>query len=272
VPEWNDYWFSGEGEITSYVLTQSRYGEERKGTAVLVFVTEPFSQSAQVKLDNPNSAVDDKVSVLKLNMTKSFPTGIYPYSLMQSVFTPVSINEFPHSLKTSMSGQEWCGQVFQQLNLRDNAYEISQYSYFQSEGDLKKKIDCVFLEDEIWTRLRIQPKSLPIGSFPMIPGSFYTRLMHEPVEPVMVTAKNEKISEKTSAYVVEHSEKERVLRIIYESTFPYRIIEWEEEFVHSPGGKRFTTTAKANKVLKLPYWQKNTNEDLYLRDSLHLPR
>ena len=47
-----DYWYDGKAEITSYALQQARYGELHTGEAVLVFVTEPFSKSKQVKLDD----------------------------------------------------------------------------------------------------------------------------------------------------------------------------------------------------------------------------
>ncbi len=36
------HWFDGHAEISSYELTQSCYGEQRKGKAVLIFVTEDF--------------------------------------------------------------------------------------------------------------------------------------------------------------------------------------------------------------------------------------
>ena len=68
--DFNGYWYAGEAEITSYTLEQARYGETHKGTSVLVYVTEPFSKSKQVKLDNWRDQSEDNVSVLKLNMTR----------------------------------------------------------------------------------------------------------------------------------------------------------------------------------------------------------
>ncbi len=38
----NSYWYKGTAEITSYQLSQVRYGEVHKGTAVHIFVTENF--------------------------------------------------------------------------------------------------------------------------------------------------------------------------------------------------------------------------------------
>ena len=45
--EFKKYWFSGKAEITSYQLSQLRYGELREGTAVTIFVTEDFLQKEQ---------------------------------------------------------------------------------------------------------------------------------------------------------------------------------------------------------------------------------
>ena len=112
VNDFNDYWFSGKAELSSYELKQSRYGEIHDGEVVLVFVTEPFSLSKQVKLDYPKESGLDKVSVMKLNQSRKFNTGIYDYSILSSVFTPIEIEEYPHALKTTTSMQEWCGHSY----------------------------------------------------------------------------------------------------------------------------------------------------------------
>ena len=94
--QFHNYWYAGKAELNSYELKQSKYGEIRKGEVVLVFVTEPFSLSKQVKLDNPNKAGKDNVPVMKLNQIRKFTTGIYDYSIVTSVFTPVDINTHPN--------------------------------------------------------------------------------------------------------------------------------------------------------------------------------
>ena len=53
---------------------------------------------------------------------------------------------------------------------------MKQYSYFEKEGDKVVNIPSVHLEDDIWTRIRIDPKTLPLGGIEMIPGSFFTTL------------------------------------------------------------------------------------------------
>ena len=49
--EFKEYWFAGKAEITSYKLEQARYGELRDGSAVLIYVTEPFLADKQVKVN-----------------------------------------------------------------------------------------------------------------------------------------------------------------------------------------------------------------------------
>ena len=113
-PKFNDYWYAGKAEITSYKLSQVRYGEVHTGTAVNIFVTEDFLPEKQVKADYKNNS---NVPVLKLNSTKKFTTGIYPYSLMTSTFSPIDVNQ--QAIKISFSAQEWCGNTFVQLNKKD---------------------------------------------------------------------------------------------------------------------------------------------------------
>jgi len=110
--EFKKYWYEGNAEITSYELSQARYGELREGKAVLIYVTEPFLPGLQVKADKKDPS---NVPVLKLNATKKYLTGIYPYSIMTSSFYPVYDNQ--HAQKISFSSQEWCGHVYAQLNL-----------------------------------------------------------------------------------------------------------------------------------------------------------
>ena len=50
--EFKKCWFDGKAEISNYSLTHSRYGSIRKGSAVLIYVTEDFlpkNKSKQIK-------------------------------------------------------------------------------------------------------------------------------------------------------------------------------------------------------------------------------
>ncbi len=273
--KFNDYWYAGEAELASYELKQARYGEIHDGHAVLVFVTEPFSESKQVKLDYPGRAPEDNVSVLKLNFTKKFLTGVYPYSMMQSVFTPVSYDRYPNTLKVSTSSQEWCGHTFMQLNLAKNDYQLKGFSYFESEGDLERKVNKVFLEDEIWNRIRLNPASLPTGSIDILPGTFYLRLRHKGSETLranvsLVSLNNSEFGDNAHRrYTLQY--EDRSLDIYFEDTFPYRILGWEEKYQSGfRNAQQLSTKAFLKKSIKSPYWQKNSNADRALRKELGL--
>lgn len=266
--DFNDYWYAGKAELASYSLEQSRYGEIHKGHAVLIFVSEDFSKTKQVKLDYPQKAEKDKVSVLKLNFTKKFNTGIYPYSMMQSIFTPIDRNEYPNSLKTTVSSQEWCGHTYTQLNLKKNMYDMSSFSYFEQEGDKQSTVEKVLLEDEIWNLIRLDYKGLPIGEIDIIPGIFYSRLLHKPLQASKVNASlNEQGEEVT--YSLDYKSSGRSLSIAFEKKFPHKILSWQET-TKGIGGKILTTKAILNKTLHVDYWNKNKNQHAYLRDSLDL--
>lgn len=255
------YWYAGEAELSSYKLEQARYGELRNGTAVLVYVTEDFLPDAQVKADNYDKA---NTSVLKLNATKNFNTGVYPYSIMQSTFYPVSNNS--HAIKVSCSVQEWCGHVYSQLNNRDQ-FEIKGHSYFASEGDQDITLDKDILENELWTQLRIDPESLPTGNLSIIPSFEFIRLKHIPLKAYKANA-----SLKAGKYTITYPDLGRTLSITFNTEFPFEISGWEETYRDGYGVNAKTLTTKATKLktIKSPYWSKNSNADEVLRETLQL--
>lgn len=257
--EWKEYWYAGTAEITSYQLDQARYGEMRPGTAALIYVTEDFLPEKQVKADRQN---DKNIPVLKLNATKKFTTGIYPYSVMTSTFYPVT--EVSHALKVSQSMQEWCGHVYAQLNNKET-FEISSHSYFESEADQKINLPKDILENELWTQLRINPKELPTGSFKAIPNLEYIRMKHIELKAYTATG-----TLRNDRYTIEYPSLGRNLTIIFEPTFPHTINGWEETYSDGGGGKPLTTRATKIKTIKSAYWGKNSNADTSLRKELGL--
>ncbi|ELR71063.1 hypothetical protein C900_03193 [Fulvivirga imtechensis AK7] len=264
--QFHDYWYTGKAEVATYNLKQSRYGEIHDGKAVLIFVTEPFSRSKQVKLDQPEQAGVDHVTVMKLNYTKKFTTGIYPYSMMLSSFTPIDSYHHPKTLKLTMSSQEWCGHVFSQMNLDGKHYNTRSYSYFEQEGDLETKVDAALLEDELWNRIRLNYKSLPTGNIQVVPGLFFTRMAHDNLKPLDTTAELIQESD-TATYTLTFPN--RKLSISFSAAFPYHILSWKESY-NGLGGKLLTTEAVFDKKLHIDYWSRNKTTDSYLRDSLNL--
>ncbi len=268
--EFSKYWYGGKAELTSYNLEQSRYGAVHKGHAVLIFVTEDFSNSKQVKLDNPKEAGKDAVKVLKLNFTKKFNTGIYPYSMMMSVFKPIDFAENPNALKVTTASQEWCGHTFLQLNLKEHAYHLSGYSYFETEGDVNRDIKKTLLEDEVWNIIRLNPEKLPIGDVTVIPATFISRLTRDALtnkkaKATLQPSDNEQFAgDSLLVYELNYSEPDRSLRIYFEKEFPYEIMGWEDTY------KEMTTKATKRKSMQLDYWNKNLPADLIYRAQLGL--
>lgn len=263
---WKDYWYSGVAELNRYTLQQARYGELREGDAVLIFVTEDFLKDRQVKYEGgPKDQVE---SILKLNATKKFWTGIYPYSLMTSVFTPIA--EARPSLKVTTTAQEWCGHSFSQLNLRGGNYEGLLRSYFMNEGDEDFSLEGALLEDEVWNQIRLNPDVLPTGNLEMIPGMQFLRLRHRDfgVEKVKATLTKDEATG-FSKYRLDYQGFNRVLEITFETNLPHKILGWVETSGAGRDGV-LTTRATLTNTLKSPYWGQNSRADSVLRFELGL--
>ena len=269
--EFGDYWYQGQAEITSYDLEQARYGEVHDGHAVLIFVTEDFSESKHVKLDKAGGS--DAVTVLKLNATRKFNTGIYPYSMMTSVFTPVSADRYPSTLKVNTSSQEWCGHTFTQLNLDDDGYRAKLYSYFERESDRDIHLENVILEDELWNRIRLSPAALPTGELHIIPGTIFQRLSHnawgahtasaiftaDPTDPAL------------QVYQLTYADIRRTLTIRFRKTFPHEIESWTERARgRGPDAPELVTRATRKKRIQLDYWRRHDVADSHYREQLGL--
>ena len=272
-PAFDDYWYQGLAEITTYNLEQPRYGETRNGKAVLIFVTEDFSRSRHVKLDDAAAVeADDKVTVLKLNRTHKFTTGIYPYSMMSSAFTPVSGNRDPRTLKVTASSQEWCGQTFAQLDLGEDGYQVQHHSYLDPDGDQKLTLTHAILEDEIWAKIRIDPSSLPVGSIRVISGTLHQRLSGGPfmVDHAEATVAAAEAGERT--YTLDFDRRDRTLAIRFEEAFPHRISGWEESYTQRRGTDtlRVVTRATRDRSMMLDYWNRSSLADEALRTKLNL--
>lgn len=265
--QWGKYWFQGKAEISSFDLTQYRYGEAREGEAVLIFVTEDFSRKKQVKLDDPEASSSDKISVLKMNQTRNFVTGIYPYHMMLSAFTPTL--EPSQGLKFTASTQEWCGHTFTQLNLKSkDSYNGKIFSYFEKEGDDSFSFNGM-AEDDLWNLIRIDPRQIPTGSVQMLPSLFHQRFTHQEFKTEEAFIRVLDISSGRSQLEVAYASGSRVLKLDFEKEFPYEIMGWEEIQTKTDGTKEITkATRKGLKIVD--YWTKNSVEDEFLRKELNL--
>ena len=270
--EFSTYWYPRGAEISRFVLRQSRYGEVHEGDAVFIYVTEPMNPQLQVKADLPD---EKNVPVLKLNATRKFFTGIYPYSIMTSVFSPVDTQQSALPLKISFSSQEWCGHVYLQMNRSRNGYMIQGHSYFEKEADQKLYLENAVPEDAIWTLMRTAPSQLPQGSFNIIPGTVYVRFMHRPMESLKAIGKLSAVSGASLEgralvqYELTLPDENRVLRIQFEEEFPYRIQQWEDTY-SGRGGKVLTTRATRTHTIMSDYWNRHNNADRKMLKKLGL--
>jgi hypothetical protein len=255
-----DFWFSG-AEISSFTLSQSRYGKNHPGHAELIFVTEPFLIDKQVK---DESGQGGSTGVLKLNSLTTFNTGIYSYRTMTSTFRPIDLAKFPHALKSTTSIQDWCGQAFQQSNFRENGWSVQIRSYFEKAGDQDLSLPPAHLEDELWITLRLDPKSLPTGETEIIPGAVFTRFHHLAHAAVKANATLD-LSGKAAIYTISYPSLGRALSIGFDKEFPHIIRAWTEI---TPKGK---TSATLNKrLMNVPYWEMHNPEDAEKRKQLGL--
>ena len=258
--EFKSYWFDGTAEISSYALEQSRYGAPREGTAVLIYVTEDFLPDKQVKANQKSESTQ---TVLKLNRTKNFLTGIYPYSIMTSIFS--RLGQSRPLVKTTTSIQEWCGQAYLQLNRREGL-EVKSHSYFEGEADQNFQFKDALTEEELWVWIRTQPDRLPQGTLELLPSFEFIRLKHKPLQLYQTEAVLEQ-NDTLHTYSLTYAELQRKLSISFTKEAPHTILDWTEEDLKNPNQ---ITRAQIKKTVKLPYWKLNKLGDDQFRDSLGL--
>ncbi|HET9887372.1 MAG TPA: hypothetical protein VFR10_07655 [bacterium] len=259
-------WGDGQAELASYDLIFPRYGELRKGTAVLVFVTESFSNEARVKADPGKHPKSDEFPVMKLNRVQDFSTGVYDYNLMTSVFVALSaVNGAPAGVPTKItfSAQEWCGHVFHELLFGERGIRSVRYSYFDGEGDQDWKLERKaggFAEDALlhWARGLAEPR-LASGESKQVPfliSCQTSRLQHRPVEWTTATLSRGKgthtIQVPAGLLEVETFKADiadgRKWTIDVEAALPHRIVRWES----SDGEKGELLAAD-----RMKYWEMN---------------
>lgn len=243
--------WSGAAEISVYELKQERYGNIIDGEAVLIYVREPFLKDRQVK-DESGSG---EFQVLKLNATRDFKTGVYPYRTLMSVFHPLVDKADNKALKVTTSVQEWCGHVYMQANRRDGVTKTEVRSYFENEeGNSYEEKSSVLLEDEVWTMLRINPGQLPVGQTEMIQGSLASRFGHfKPIAAPVVTQWRAGGSKDSLVYEIFYKKSGRKLAIEISNGSPYSILGWSEE-----GEKGLLSSGKLKKRIEnVDYWNYN---------------
>lgn len=257
-PFWS-YWSDGKAELNGYDLVQPRYGELRTGKAVLVYVTEPFSRARGVKVDAYNRNNPDHFTALKLNHVRDFPTGIYDYNLMTSVFVDPAQNFAP--TKVSFTGQEWCGHVFEEARFDAQKASISINSYFEGEST-QRSLPAVGSEDALFIQVRQlahQTLSADAQQMTVLPSAIMRRLKHRPASPAPISVSwsaERDVTVPAGSFKVRGASWTRptggTCTIDVETAYPHRITGWQ----CSDGEK-----AALRGSTRLPYWQLHGNAD-----------
>ncbi|PHN07178.1 hypothetical protein [Flavilitoribacter nigricans] len=272
----DDYWYQGKAEISRYELSQNRYKDNHPGEVVMIFVTEDFLTDKQVKNDNYTNS--NSIPILKNNIVKTFPTGIYTYNIMTSVFTPVQPDAHPMTLKVSNSSQEWCGQTYMQINYneRKDRYDYLLHSYFENEADKTGNVTATVMEEELFNRIRINPASLPAEDLDILPSAEFTRLTHRPYAPTPATFSladyqgEEFTGENLQVYTIRYPELNRTLEIVFEAAAPYRIAGWKDTYPSMFDKQPRSTIAKRTHSVMDAYWSHNSLADMDKRSELGL--
>ena len=173
-------WGDGQAELSAYDLTIPRYGQARRGLAVAIFVSEPFSNTVRVKADPGRHAESDQFPVMKLNLVKDFQTGVYDYNVMTSSFLALAeVNGRPAGTltKVSFSSQEWCGHVYAQYLFNRGSVQLTSHSYFDGEADRQAALpypgeSTTSAEDALlfWARGMSEPRLRPGGLAEWVPS------------------------------------------------------------------------------------------------------
>ena len=271
------HWSDGTGEVNTYEISEDRYGQARLGHAVLVYVAEELNRHTNVKVESDRTPVEDRMFVIKLNKLLKFPTGIYDYSSMTSVFS-VADSHLGHppfqAARVVHSSQEWCGQAFARLDLTENAWKYQLRSYFEAEGDENSELtsEGTDLEDNLWVRVReLDGPWLKQGetrSLRLYPALWEARKSHRSLAANDATVTKGETETYSTALgdlpVTRWSWKveDREVTVWVERDGARRLVGWED----NRGGQGRLVQSE-----RLPYWRLNSNSDKDVRRRFSLP-
>ncbi len=273
-PGFWEHWGDGRAELAGYRLVQPRYGEARRGEAVLVTVTEDFTRAARVKSDGGHG---DEYPVLKLNEVRDFQTGVYDYNVLTSSFLPLDgSGALGVPTKVSFSAQEWCGHAYEHLIVDGARMRRTLHSYFDGEADKDDRFEVpagAVFADALPLLVRGLTGEL-VGpgatrAVPFLPSALDRRLRHRPLAwttavlsrgaaPVEIAVP----AGTFAAYVVTVApEGGPEARYWVEASPPHRLVRWTRAT-----GEEAVLTG----VFRSPYWAQNGEGGEELRAKLGL--
>jgi hypothetical protein len=224
----NAFWDSGKAEFQVYEASVKKYDVNRNAAVKLILVKEPFDPIRLVKTGRE----EDSVRVVKLNIIRQIPTGIYDYFQMASIFFERSTGRI---LKYTMSSQDGCGNTFMEYRRREGKHQFRHYSYFDDQGDSE-----TILEDGEFTfydslpvvlRFRLtQPGEYRLNIMDSLISNKWTPLT---IREGLVRNRSEgarKVAGKTypRVFISEVRRGEQKDLFVFEADYPYRLLEWKK--------------------------------------------
>jgi len=281
-PTFESHWQDGRAELAGYRYHVTRYGQRREGRCAMITVTEPFSASKHVKVDDPAANPPDTFEALKLNLVRHFQTGIYDYNTIVSLFT--RSRDFA-PVKVAFSCAEWCGQVYEEDIFGSQGISGFFRSYFENESAnirLPARGGGVE-EDDLFILLRgLRGDYLPPGgtrSVALFPSPFIRRLAHRPAGWVAADIGRAPQPQRVvvpagtfdAVLYTVRVEDGRTGRFWIEVLYPHRILRWAWTAVPGKGTGRMAgdglDEGELIRSARLPYWRLNQpGDESYLRE------
>jgi len=267
-----EWWGDGRAELSGYRMTVTRYGAARPAELALIYVTEPHDRRTWVKDDDASGR--DRVEVLKLNQNLEFMTGIYPYSVMTSVFTPVDrwLTEPFSPVRVTHAVQEWCGSYSHLVWPAPGRFRSLRLSYFAHEGERLSEVATepgTLYEDALLIQLRELDGAFADGGDWegwLVPELWRLRTSHRGTGPVRAHITREEGTTAlagrevaTTRFTLQAGDYRRTFEV--ERDPPRRVLGWT------------TSTGETAELLateRLAYWELNRPGDESWREALGL--
>ena len=216
-PVFQKYWKMQDVETTTFILKQDSL---IIGNATLSYRLKDFGK------DQPNGIIHS----LSLNFTQKISQKNYNYSDNLTVLIPLNSLLYPHAMSIVSSSQSNDGTDYLSFQPEPKSYLFVGRNSIEPEKEIHKSTEKGNLEDEVWAKIRMKPDALPQGEIEMIPSLGYWNKIHKSpsAQEVKAGLKGLEGNPKFKIYSLDYPELKRKLEIIFETNFPYQVVEFRE--------------------------------------------
>ncbi len=215
-----DYWKNGRIEITKYELKEDSISVGEGSLSFNIHSVEGVNKN-------------DSIQVLHSDFAGKIHKENYDYSAMTSAYLPLNLMLRPHAMKVINSVQEPAENSFLELSQIPKSYEIASKNTFKEKTKEHFILERKNLEDELWTKIRMNPNDLPTGDIEIIPSFAYWQSVRK--SPNIYEAKaelkdyagTEFTGKKLKIYSLDYPDLKRNLSIVFEGDFPFEIVGWK---------------------------------------------